>query len=254
MQLDMNSPKATVRQRRFDDPMTGKFRYRAPTAVSQIPLGELLSYANRTISTEQEGLFKKPEERDPIIFYAGDLSLVCKPNISIIGARDASEEGLARAERISRELSRAGVVVASGLAKGIDCAAHTAAITTGGRTVAVIGTPLEKAYPAENAALQQAIYQDHLLISQFHPGQRTFPSDFPKRNRLMAALSNGSVIVEASDTSGTLHQAAECARLGRWLFIMKSVVDDPDLTWPARFLGHPKTVVLTSAQDILGRI
>jgi DNA processing protein len=251
--LDMTSHRAIARQANYDDPASGKFRYTAPGG-SQIALGELLAYAGRSISTEQEGLFKKPEERDPIIFYAGDVSLVRKPSISVIGARGASDEGLARAERIARELARAGVVVTSGLAKGIDASAHTAAIAAGGRTVAVIGTPLEKAYPAENARLQQVIYQDHLLISQFHPGQRTYPSDFPKRNRLMAALSDGSVIVEASDTSGTLHQAAECARLGRWLFIMKSVVENEELSWPQRFLGHPKTVILASAEDILSRI
>lgn len=254
MHLDMNAHKAALQRDNFDEPVPNRHRYVAPVSCSHVPLGELLSYAGRTISADQESLFKKPEERDPIIFYSGDISLVRSPGIAVIGARDASAEGLARAQRIAKELARAGVVITSGLAKGIDCAAHSSALANKGKTIAVIGTPLEKAYPIENAQLQQDIYQEHLLISQFHPGQRTFPSDFPKRNRLMAALSDGSVIVEASDTSGTLHQAAECARLGRWLFIMKSVVDNPKFTWPARFLDLPKTVVLSRPEDILSRI
>ncbi|MDK1480386.1 DNA-processing protein DprA [Sinorhizobium sp. 6-117] len=203
---------------------------------------------------EQQGLFKKAEERDPIIFFAGDLNLLKAKSISVIGARSVSSEGILRATRISRELASAGVVVTSGLAKGVDTAAHIAAIGAGGRTISVIGTPLDKAYPAENADLQRDIYEHHLLVSQFHPGQRTFQSDFPKRNRLMAALSDGSVIVEASDTSGTLHQAAECVRLGRWLFIMRSVIENRTVSWPGRFLDNPKTVVLTSVEDILSRI
>jgi DNA processing protein len=127
----------------------------------------------------------------------------------------------------------------------------TGAIEAGGRVVAVIGTPLDKAYPAENAELQKAIYRDHLLVSPFPSGEQVFPSNFPKRNRVMAALSDATVIVEASDTSGTLHQAAECQRLGRWLFIMRSVAEDRKLKWPVKFIGKPKVAVLASTADIL---
>lgn len=228
--------------------------YRPPEHVISMPLGEVLEIARRPILKEQEGLFKKAEESDPIIFLSGDIDLLRLKSVSVIGARSVSDDGLSRASRISRELAAEGVVVTSGLAKGVDTAAHRAAISVGGRTISVIGTPLEKAYPAENAALQQEIYLRHLLVTQSPPGQRTFQSDFPKRNRLMAALSDGSVIVEASDTSGTLHQAAECLRLGRWLFIMRSVIENKTLSWPARFIDNPRTVVLTRVEDILSRI
>ncbi|MCQ1779421.1 DNA-protecting protein DprA [Neorhizobium galegae] len=233
---------------------TAKSDYTAPTNVISLPLGDLLDFAGRPMLKQQEGLFKKPEERDPTIFVSGEIELLKRRMISVIGARLVSEEGRLRASRISRLLAGAGVVVTSGLAKGVDTIAHTSAIDAGGRTVSVIGTPLDRVYPAENRKLQQEIYERHLLISQFHPGQRTFQSDFPKRNRLMAALSDGSIIVEASDTSGTLHQASECIRLGRWLFIMRSVVENPKISWPKRFLDNPKTVVLTRVEDILSRI
>lgn len=229
-------------------------RYVPPTQVQEWHLSELLGLARRPIDDDQKSLFSRPEERDPAVFCAGDVELLTKPCISVIGARSVTEEGRARATRIARELARSGVVVTSGLAKGVDAAAHQGAIDAGGHTIAVIGTPLDKVYPAENARLQQAIYSNHLLVSQARKGQRTFQSDFPKRNRLMAALSDGSVIVEASDTSGTLHQAAECLRLNRWLFIMRSVVENPRLTWPARFLSNSKTVVLNSVDDILSRV
>ena len=142
----------------------------------------------------------------------------------------------------------------SGLAYGVDTVAHTTAIETGGRTIAVIGTPLDKASPAENKRLQEEIYREHLLISQFAEGSRIFPSSFPQRNKLMATLTDATVVMEASDTSGTLHQAAECTRLKRWLFIAKSVVDDPALSWPKDFLRYETCVPLRNVSDITSRI
>jgi DNA processing protein len=185
------------------------------------------------------------------VFYAGELDLLKRPAVSIVGTRDVTEDGRQRARRLARELTQAGVVVVSGLARGIDTAAHLTAIEHGGFTAAVIGTPLDKAYPAENAELQETVYRDHLLLSPFPIGERVFPSNFPKRNRVMAALTDASVIVEASDTSGTLHQAAECQRLGRWLFIAKSVVDNRELTWPKKFIGKDHVAILATTADIL---
>jgi len=188
------------------------------------------------------------------VHFAGDLVLLDAPAVSVVGSRDASARGLARASRLARELSTAGVTVVSGLAKGIDTAAHTAAIEAGGRTVAVIGTPLDRCYPSENAQLQMEIYEKHLLISQFSWGSRTYPSDFPKRNRLMSALTDATVIVEASDTSGALHQAVEALKLGRWLFIAKSLVESSSVVWPRRFISNERCVVLDSTSDVVNRI
>jgi DNA processing protein len=165
-----------------------------------------------------------------------------------------SDAGWKRATQLARELARNGITIVSGLAKGVDTAALTSAVTHGGRVAAVVGTPLDKAYPAENADLQQQIYADHLLISPFREGGRVFRSNFPARNRVMAAISDATVIVEASDTSGTLHQAAECQKLGRWLFILRSVVDDKSIEWPARFVGKPFVEVLDRTEDLLERI
>ncbi|MCC5777888.1 DNA-processing protein DprA [Nitratireductor sp. B36] len=237
-----------------DKSMTRRARYTPPASVTTIRLNELLKYTERPFSETQASLFRDQPDTDHEIYYSGDLTLLKGKCVCVIGARSVSEAGRARARRVARELSDAGVVVTSGLAKGVDISAHLGAMGAGGNTIAVIGTPINKAYPIEHAEVQEEIYSDHLLISQFRPGQRTFPSDFPKRNKLMAALTDASVIVEASDTSGTLHQATECVRLGRWLFIMRSVAENPDLQWPQKFLKEPKVKVLSDVGDILSAI
>jgi DNA processing protein len=178
----------------------------------------------------------------PFFWAAGDVGLLSGDlhRVAIIGSRDASELAIKRSTKIARQLAESHVVVVSGLAKGIDRSAHESAIATGGHTIAVIGTPLDRCYPAEHAELQRSIYTNHLLVSQFENGARTFPSDFVKRNRFMALLCNATIVVEAGDTSGTLSQAAETQRLGKPLFIMKSVLDNKALSWPQKFL-HPKS-------------
>jgi DNA processing protein len=240
------------------DPRERAARYLPPARQVSITLSELLKRCNRPeLQTAQFDLLRRGETtsgRDVLVHYAGDLDILNVPCVSIVGTREVSDEGRLRASRLARELTAAGAVVVSGLAKGVDHAAHSGAIENGGRTVAVIGTPLDKAYPAENAALQERIYREHLLISPFAVGEPVFKSNFPARNRVMAALSDATVIVEASDTSGTLHQAAECQRLGRWLFIMRSVAEDRSLKWPASFLGKPQVSVLSSTAELLHEI
>lgn len=204
----------------------------------------------RTITPEQQSRF----QADSRLWCVGDKSLLRKKCVAVVGTRQVSTEGAARSRRLARELALSGVVVLSGLAKGVDTEALTSAIEAGGKVIAVIGTPVDRAYPAENKRLQEQIYREHLLISQFAPGERVFPSNFPERNKLMAALSDATTITEAGDTSGTLHQAAECGRLGRWLFICRSVVEDASLQWPKRFLGQPKVQGFSSTQDILKAI
>jgi DNA processing protein len=230
-------------------------RYVAPPGPGKASLGEILAEAGRqSLQRKQLDFLRTPGEGDVAIYYAGNLDLLNKPAVSIVGTREVSAEGWARARKLARELVAQGIVIVSGLAKGVDTAALKSAVENGGDAVAVIGTPLNRAYPAENARLQEEIYRDHLLISPFAIGEQTFKSNFPKRNRVMAAISDATVIVEASDTSGTLHQAAECGRLGRWLFIMRSVVDDPNLTWPKRFLDQSNVRVLSETRDLIDTI
>lgn len=178
------------------------------------------------------------------LYVAGDRSLLRRaPKVSIVGSRKASEEGLRRAARLARRLVEREVVIVSGLAQGIDTAAHRAAIDANGRTIAVLGTPLDQVYPRSNAELQAEIASRHLLVSQFAPGTSVRRHFFPMRNRTIALLVDASVIVEAGDTSGSLSQGWEALRLGRTLFIMKSILDRKDLSWPRDMIGYGAQVL-----------
>jgi len=180
----------------------------------------------------------------PRLFVEGDVSLLeAGARVAIVGSRKASPEGLGRARKLAKLLVEHGVVVVSGLAEGIDTAAHTAALDAAGRTIAVIGTPLDKAYPKENRGLQDRIKSEHLVVSQFPIGYPTQPKNFPLRNRTMALISDATVIIEASDSSGSLHQGWEALRLGRGLFITKSVADDTKLKWPAEMMHYGARVL-----------
>jgi DNA processing protein len=206
-----------------------------------------------TVASERLGIRNGLLLRFPQVHAAGDLSLVELPRIAIVGARKASEHGRRRAAQLARDCARAGVVVVSGLAEGIDYAAHTSAIEHGGKTIAVVGTPLDKVYPAKHAALQQQIYRDHLLVSPFTWGDKFVPANFPERNRIMARLALATVIIEASDTSGSLHQAAESVQIGHPVFIAAALLENTKLAWPNRLLGeHPSLVrVLRASADVI---
>jgi DNA processing protein len=173
-----------------------------------------------------------------------------RPRVSIVGSRKATDDGLLTARRIASTLAEAEVVIVSGLAEGIDTSAHQAAIESHGQTIAVIGTPLNKVFPANNFQLQQEIGNNHLVISQFPIGHPTRPGDFVFRNRTMALISDASIIVEAGDTSGSLHQGWEALRLGRSLFIWKSLFENNQLTWPKKMIQYG-AIELSNPEDVL---
>lgn len=188
------------------------------------------------------------------IYYKGPMQipLPCA-RVSIIGTRQPSEEGLLAAEEVSKILIEYNVVIVSGLAKGIDTIGHKTAIKDGGKTIAVIGTPLDKTYPKENTELQEEIMKNHLVISQYPVGHKTTRKDFVFRNRTMALISDASVIVEAGESSGSLYQGWETLRLGRQLFICKSVVQNPKLKWPKEMLEYG-AIELDEPVDILDNL
>lgn len=232
-------------------PRRAKSGYTPPSHPASIMLSEALRETGRIEESKQLNFLSDQKKNGDLrIYYAGDLSLLSRPCVSIVGTRDVSEAGGTATDWLARKLVAAGIVIVSGLAYGVDTVAHTAAIAEGGKTIAVIGTPLNKAYPSENAPLQEKIYREHLLISQFREGEKTYRTSFPLRNRLMAVLSDATVVMEAADTSGTLHQAAECTKRGRWLFIAKSVAEDPQLKWPKKFLEYDTTIVLDKVSQI----
>jgi DNA processing protein len=176
-----------------------------------------------------------------LLYFQGNWDITSTRCVAIVGTRRPSEEGVRRAAKLAQCFVQDNFTVVSGLAQGIDTVAHSTAIEAGGRTVAVLGTPITTAYPPENAELQRRIADEFLVISQVPivrysrqrwTGNRLF---FPERNATMSALTEATVIVEAGDTSGTLVQARHALQQGRKLFILDSCFQNA-LAWPHKFL------------------
>lgn len=200
------------------------------TEYSSISVENLLGRPLNDIETKYA-----PKE----LYFKGSLKIpLPRPRVSIIGSRKASMNGLEDAQIITKTLLEKQTVIVSGLAEGIDTSAHDTAIRSGGKTIAVLGTPLNKVYPKKNSMLQQEIMSKHLAISQFPVGHPTTPKDFVLRNRTMALISDATVIVEAGNTSGSLHQGWEAIRLGRPLFIWKAVLKNTQLSWPEEMFQY----------------
>jgi len=176
-----------------------------------------------------------------MLYYQGWWDLINTRSVAVVGTRNPSREGLARTRRIVRCLIDDDFTIVSGLASGVDRAAHQTALDRGGRTIAVMGTPLHHTYPRENSKLRDAITSDFLIISQV-PVERYERQDyranrgfFPERNKTMSALTEATIIVEAGETSGTLIQAQAAFEQGRKLFILDSCFKNRGLTWPQKF-------------------
>jgi DNA processing protein len=151
----------------------------------------------------------------PVLFALGHTALLERPAVAIVGTRHATSTGLRAAERIARECAEAGALVISGLARGIDAAAHAGALGADGATAAVIGTGIDIAYPADHRALQRRIATDGIVLTEMWPAARATRGSFPERNRLIAALAQVTIVVEAGHRSGALLTARIAEVIGR---------------------------------------
>jgi DNA processing protein len=152
------------------------------------------------------------------------------PRVSVVGTREPSHDGIEFAKRLVENLVREKVIVVSGLARGIDTVAHRTVIEECGRTIAVLGTPVNVFYPPENKELQLRLMREHMVISQFPFGSPVTRKNFVIRNRTMALISDATVIVEAGERTGVISQAWESIRLGRPLFVT-SIVESRNPSW-----------------------
>ncbi len=165
-------------------------------------------------------------DRPPLLFVQGELTEADRRSVSVVGTRDATEDGLALAGHLAGELANRGVTIVSGLARGIDAAAHAAALNAGGRTIAVYGTTIDHVYPRENRELARAVKNRGACVSQFLPGVTTGRWAFPARNITSSGLSLGTIVVEASESSGARHQAEAAIAHGKRVFLVESLVTD----------------------------
>lgn len=188
--------------------------------------------------------------RPPFLYVRGKLHETDERSVAIVGTRRASEEGREQARWLAAELAKNGVTVLSGLARGIDTAAHQGALEATGRTVAVLGHGIvHDVYPAENAELAGRIEEHGALVSQFWPTAPPTKYSFPMRNVVMSGLGIGTVVVEASGHSGAKMQARLCLEHGKRLFLVESLVMHEE--WAQKYAQRPGVTVVRSVQDIL---
>lgn len=161
------------------------------------------------------------------LFVAGDAGLLLHPQVAIVGARGASPAGLGHARSFARALALAGFMVTSGMADGIDGAAHEAALDAGAATIAVVGTGPDRVYPRKHHALAQRIAAQGALVSEFPPGTAARADHFPRRNRIIAGLALGTVVVEAGLQSGSLITARLAGEQGREVFALPGSIANP---------------------------
>lgn len=189
-------------------------------------------------------------DRPPFLFVRGELAEADNRAVAVVGTRQASPEGIGQARRLAGELAREGVTVLSGLALGIDGAAHEATLDAGGRTVAVMGTGITRIYPSEHEALAQRIVESGgALVSQFWPAGPPAKYSFPMRNVVMSGMAIGTVVIEAGRTSGAKMQARLALNHGKRVFLVQSLVMQEE--WARRCAEHPSTTVVRSVDDIL---
>ncbi|WP_289078144.1 DNA-processing protein DprA [uncultured Thalassospira sp.] len=210
---------------------------------------------------EYPALLARIEDAPPYFYAIGRLELLAQSAIGIVGARNASANGCGFARKISHELVSAGYVVASGMARGIDGAAHEAALNaarttggkTGGGTIAVLGGGVDVIYPREHRALYEQLCQDGLVISEMPPGLKPQARHFPRRNRIISGLAHGTVVIEAGRNSGSLITARFAADQGRDVFAVPGSPTDPRAAGPNSLI-RDGAILCDSADVILDAV
>lgn len=191
-----------------------------------------------------QGLYDPP----PVLFARGRLGLLERPAIAVVGSRRHTEYGAGAAERIARELAESGLVVVSGLARGIDGIAHRAALDGG--TIAVLGCGVDVVYPKENARLYERIAEEGLLLSEFPHGTPPLAHQFPKRNRVIAGLARGVVVIEATEDSGSLITAGQALNMGREVYAVPGPIGR-DTSRGSNLLIQAGAKLVMCAADVL---
>ena len=172
----------------------------------------------------------------PFIFLKGNVHLLNEKSVCVVGSRNASVESMKKTEKLVKALIKRNIVVNAGLAKGIDTATHKTALENGGRTIAVIGTPINQYYPKENKDLQLSIEEKGLVVSQFPPCNPVYRWNFPTRNGTMSGISLATIIMEAGETSGALRQADYALKQGRDVLIPQSAINNSSISWPKKYI------------------
>lgn len=205
-------------------------------------------------SKDYPSLLAETKQAPRFLYVRGKKSLLHETRtVALVGSRQASENAKRDTRYLAEELGKNGIVVISGLAKGIDVIAHKAALVKGYHTIAVIGTNLNQYYPVENKEVQLEIEKKGLIVTQFSPASKTQRWFFPMRNGVMSGLSLATIIMEAGETSGSLKQADYALKQGRKLLIPESALKLDKIAWPAKY-KKKGAVVVKNSTDVLRTI
>jgi DNA processing protein len=193
------------------------------------------------------------QDPPPLLYAVGRLELLERPALAVVGSRNATTQGARNAEQFAQAFSEAGLTIVSGLAVGIDAAAHRGGLAGAGSTIAVLGTGVDVVYPRQNAALAQRIAESGLLLSEFPLGTAGAAHHFPRRNRLISGLTQGCLVVEAALASGSLITARAAAEQGREVFALPGSIHSP-LSKGCHALIKQGAKLVESADDVLAEL
>ena len=186
-------------------------------------------------------------QHPPVLFMRGIADERDATSVAVVGTRQPTPRGIDQTRQLAAGFTAHEIPVISGLAAGIDTAAHTAALTAGGRTVAIIGTGIDRSYPPQNADLQERLATQGLVISQFLPGSPPTKASFPMRNAVMSGYALATVVVEVGDRSGSRVQARLALQHGRHVFLMHSLLEH---AWARDYAERPGVTVVETADDV----
>jgi len=189
----------------------------------------------------------------PLLYAVGRLELLARPALAMVGSRNATAQGMRNAEQFAAAFSAAGLTIVSGLAMGIDAAAHAGGLAGEGSTVAVLGTGVDVTYPRQNTELASRIAESGLLLSEFALGSAGAAHHFPRRNRLISGLAQGCLVVEAAVASGSLITARAAAEQGREVFAIPGSIHSP-LSKGCHALIKQGAKLVESAEDVLAEL
>jgi DNA processing protein len=189
----------------------------------------------------------------PLLYAVGRLELLARPALAMVGSRNATAQGTRNAEQFAKAFSSAGLTIVSGLALGIDAAAHAGGLAGEGSTIAILGTGVDVTYPRQNTALALRIAESGLLLSEFALGTPGAAHHFPRRNRLISALAQGCLVVEAALASGSLITARAAADQGREVFAIPGSIHSP-LSKGCHALIKQGAKLVESADDVLAEL
>ena len=216
------------------------------TWVEQSPINHLLLYGQAAYPEQLAHIGAPP----PMLLVRGQLSALQQHQMAIVGSRYPTEAGKQQAFEFAAELADAGLVITSGLAKGVDAAAHQGALSVQGSTLAVLGTGLNEIYPKSHQALAEAIVEKGALISEFPLDTKAFQGNFPRRNRIVSGLSLGTLVVEAALKSGSLITARQALEQNREVFAIPGPINNPQKTG-CHFLIREGATLIESPDQIL---